>query len=171
MFFRNFNVTWMFPFVVCRSCVGRNPILFTKCKKQMHHKCTNTKSFSQGSTAHQLPPSPIMQQHLHLSNIHLEQVVKFCYLDDMIIYNGGCMDAMNARISSRWKKFHQLLLILSNHWTSFERCGYVYISSLYNVILYASEKWSMATEMLTRLVRYKQELNVKLVSTYKMSFY
>ena len=77
-------------------------------------KCTNKKgslkecpSFVCKLCANQLPPSPTAQQYLKLSDIQLEQVAKFCFLDDMIDQSGDCMDAVNGRVTSAWKKFHE----------------------------------------------------------------
>ena len=42
----------------------------------------------------------------------LEEVEKFCYLDDTIICYGGAWEAVSARIGSAWKKFRELSGVL-----------------------------------------------------------
>ena len=38
----------------------------------------------------------------------LEEVKKFCYLDDMISCYGGASEVVSARVSTVWKKFRDL---------------------------------------------------------------
>ena len=42
----------------------------------------------------------------------LEEVEKFCYLDDMISCYGGASEAVSARIGSVWKKVRELSGVL-----------------------------------------------------------
>lgn len=92
---------------------------------------------------------PVAQLHLQLSNVQLKQVAEFCCLG-CVIGQSLCMDAMNARVRSAWKKFHKLLPILSDHCISFERHGYVYNSCVFNLVLYAFKTLPI-TEVLTIL--------------------
>ena len=45
---------------------------------------------------------------------NLEVVQTFCYLGDMVGNNGGCFDTITSRVKSAWKKFRELLPILTN---------------------------------------------------------
>ena len=63
------------------------------------------------------------------------------------------MDAVNTRVRSAWKKFHELLPIFGDRCISFEKRGYLYNSCVRSVMLYASETWPMTTEVLSRLRR------------------
>ena len=51
--------------------------------------------------------------------IYLECEDKFCYLGDMIgAGGGGVLAAVNARIRSGWRKFRELLPLLTSKGTS-----------------------------------------------------
>ena len=47
----------------------------------------------------------------------LEEVEKFCYLDDMISCYGGASVAKSERIGSAWKKFRELSCTIVKHGT------------------------------------------------------
>jgi len=48
-----------------------------------------------------------------MAGVSLENVVKFCYLADMLDADGGCDSAVTDRVGSAWKKFHEYLSILT----------------------------------------------------------
>ena len=49
-----------------------------------------------------------------------EVVASFCYLGDMLSAAGGCELSTTTRVKTAWKKFKNLLLILSSRHLSFK---------------------------------------------------
>ena len=60
------------------------------------------------------PTTPDHTASITVNGETLETVESFCYLGDMIGQDGGCSDAVNTRVRSAWKKFRELLPILTN---------------------------------------------------------
>ena len=71
----------------------------------------------------------------------------------MIGDSGGCFDAITARIKSAWKKFRELLPILTNKSISFKSRGRVFQSAIRGVLLHASVTWVLTKEDSNRLIR------------------
>ena len=88
-----------------------------------------------------------------LDGSNLEAVSIFCYLGDMIGDNGGCFDATTARIKSAWKKFRELLPILTNRGISLKTRGSIFSSAVRRILLHASETWAVTVEDCNRLLR------------------
>ena len=44
----------------------------------------------------------------------LEVVASFCYLGDMLSAGGGCEMAVTTRVKTAWKKFRELLPVLTS---------------------------------------------------------
>ena len=44
----------------------------------------------------------------------LEVVASFCYLGDMLSAGGGCEMAVTTRVETAWKKFRELLPVLTS---------------------------------------------------------
>ena len=63
--------------------------------------------------------------------------------------SGECKDAVNTRVRSTWKKFHELQLILTINCKSIERGSYVWKSCVCKKMLYTSVNWP-------KLKRYKK---------------
>ena len=56
-------------------------------------------------------------------------------------------------MKTAWKKFKDLLPILSSHNLSFKTCGRVYSSCVWSTMLHASETWPLTKPNLQRLQR------------------
>jgi len=64
--------------------------------------------------------------HLDIGNgVSLENVVKFCYLGDLLDADGGCDSSVTARVRSAWKKFCEYLPILTGKGFSLKLKGKV----------------------------------------------
>ena len=55
----------------------------------------------------------------------LEVVVSFCYLGDMLSAAGDCEIPTTTRVKTAWKKFKDLLPVLSSRHLSFKTLGRV----------------------------------------------
>ena len=56
----------------------------------------------------------------------LEVVAFFCYLGDMLSAVGGCEIAVTTRVKTAWKKFKELLPVLTSRHLSYKTLGHVY---------------------------------------------
>lgn len=72
----------------------------------------------------------------------LDVVADFCYLGDTMSSGGGCELAVIWRCKSVWKKFKELLPILTNKQLPATIRGQVYSSCVRSVMLYGSETWA-----------------------------
>ena len=138
-----------FPCGVCSVGVGRNSILCSSCKLWIHKKCTEITgrlvedpSFKCKRCLGLIPevatPDPIS---LELDGEQIEVVTSFCYLGDVTGERGGCFDATTARIRAAWKKFRELLPILTCRGISLSNRGHGYNACVRSVLLHASETW------------------------------
>ena len=69
----------------------------------------------------------------------------------MTVNTGGCADAVTARIKSSWKRFRDLLPILTNRAISPQHRGDVFSACVRAVLLHASETWPVTVEDQRRL--------------------
>ena len=83
----------------------------------------------------------------------LEVVASFCYLGDMLSAAGGCELSTTTRVKTAWKKFKDLLPVLSSCRLSFKPHGHVYSSCVRSAMLHASETWPLTKPNLQRLQR------------------
>ena len=81
----------------------------------------------------------------------LEVVASFCYLDDMLSAGGGCEMAVTTRVKTAWKKFSELLPVLTSRYLSYKTHGHVYSSCVPSAMLHASEPWPLTRMNLQRL--------------------
>ena len=81
----------------------------------------------------------------------LEVVDKFCYLGDMISAGGGAGESLVSRIRSGWKKFRELLPLLTSRGFSLRTKGHVFEACVRSVVLYGSETWPLKEDDLARL--------------------
>ena len=83
----------------------------------------------------------------------LEVVASFCYLGDMLSAAGGCELSSTTRVKTAWKKFKDLLPVLSSRHLSFKTRGHVYSSCVRSAMLHASKTWPLTKPNLQRLQR------------------
>ena len=90
---------------------------------------------------------------VELDGAEYEVVQQFCYLGDMLASGGGAAAASIARVRSGWKKFRELLPILTSRGFSHRVKGKLYAACVRSVMLYGSETWPIKEEHLPRLAR------------------
>ena len=149
-----------FPCAVCRTGVGSNSIFCNGCKHWVHKKCSGLKRLKKDpdyrctrcqGTARPLDGRP--QKEVQVGPDKLEVVAFFCYLGDMLSAAGGCELSTTTRVKTAWKKFKDLLPVLSSHHLSFKTRGHVYSSCVQSAMLHASETWPLTKPNLQRLQR------------------
>ena len=97
--------------------------------------------------------TPFERQTTEESQDKLEVVASFCYLGDMLSAAGGCELSTTTCVKTSWKKFKQLLPVLSSRHLSFRTHGRVYSSCVGSAILHASETWQLTKPNFQRLQR------------------
>ena len=148
------------PCAVCHTGVGSNSIFCSGCKHWVHKKCSGFKrlkkepdyrrTWCQG-TPRALDGRP--QKEVQVGPDKLEVVASFCYLGDMLSAASGCELSTTTRVKTAWKKFKDLLPVLSSHYLSFKTRGRVYSSCVRIAMLHASETWPLTKLNLQRLQR------------------
>ena len=88
----------------------------------------------------------------------------------MLSAAGGCELLTTTRVKTAWKKFKELIPVLSSRHLSFKTHGRVYSSCVRSAMLHASETWSLTKPSLQRLQRndramIRQICNVKTQDT------
>ena len=149
-----------FPYAVCRTGVGSNRIFCNGCKYLVDKKCSRPKRLTKDPdyrcTRCRELHAPWMADHrreVQVGPDKLEVVASFCYLEDMLSAAGGCEVLTTTRVKTTWKKFKELLPVLSSRHLSFKTRGRVYSSCVRSAMLHASETWSLTKPNLQRLQR------------------
>ena len=113
-----------FPCPVCRTGVGSNSIFCKGCKHWVHKKCSGLKRLTEDpdyrctqcqGTARPLDCRPQREVQIgpdKLEVVHVH-VASFCYLGDMLSAAGGCELWTTIRVKTAWKKFKELIPVLS----------------------------------------------------------
>ena len=149
-----------FPCPVCCTGVGSNSIFCNGCKHWVHKKCSGLKRLKNDpdyrctrcqGTAHPLDGRP--QKEVQVGPDKLEVVASFCYLGDMLSAAGDCELSTTTCVKTAWKKFKDLLPVLSSRHFSFKTRGRVYSSCVRSAMLHASETWPLTKLNLQRLQR------------------
>ena len=148
-----------FPCAICCTGVGNNSIFCNGCKHWVHKKCSGLKRLTkdpdyrctqcQGTA---LPLDGRPQREVQVGPDKLE-VTSFCYLGHMLSAAGGCELSTTTRVKTVWKKFKELLPVLSSCHLSFKTRGHVYSSCVQSAMLLASETWPLTKPNLQRLQR------------------
>ena len=154
------NKTGKFPCSVYLKGVGRNSILCPACKCWVHAKCSGLKGqvakatnfvcsqCNSGAVADRNNEEKVM-----LAGSNLEVVDKFCYLGNMLDAGGGAKSSTATRVKSGWKKFRELLPLLTTKAISLKVKGELYAACVRSVMLYGSETWLIKVEESQRLHR------------------
>ena len=71
----------------------------------------------------------------------------------MLSAGGGCEIAVTTRVKTAWKKFRELLPVLTSRHLSYKTRGHVYSSCVRSAMLRASETWPLTKTNLQRLQR------------------
>ena len=110
-----------FPCAVCPSGVGSNSIFCNGCKHWVHKKCSGlkclTKDLDYRCTLCQGTVCPLdgrPQKEVQVGPDKLEMVAPLCYLGDMLSAAGGCELSTTTHVKTAWKKFKDLLPVLSS---------------------------------------------------------
>ena len=150
-----------FPCAICRNGVSSNSIFSKGCKHWVHKKCSGLKRWTKAPhyrcTWCQEAACPLdgrPQREVQVISDKLEVVASFCYLGDMLsAAGGGCELSTTTRVKTTWKKFKELLPVLSSCHLSFKTCGWVYNSCVYRAMLHASKTWPLTKPDLQHLQR------------------
>ena len=74
-------------------------------------------------------------------------------LPDMLSAACGCELSNATRVKTAWKKFKELIPVLSSHHLSFKTRGCVYSLCVWSAMLHASETWPLTKPSLQHLQR------------------
>ena len=146
-----------FPCTVCHTGGGSNSIFCNGCKHWVHKKCSGLKHLTKDpdyrcqGTACPLDGRP--QKEVQVRPDKLEVVASFCYLGDMLSAAGSCELSTTTCAKTAWKKFKELLPVLSSRHLSFKTRGRVYSSCVRSAMFHAIETWPLTKPNLQRLQR------------------
>ena len=149
-----------FPCAICRTGVGSNSIFCNGCKHCVPKKCSGLKRLTKDpdyrctrcrGTARPLDGRP--QKEVLVGPDKLEEVASFCFLGNMLSAAGGCELSTTTRVKTTWKKFKDLLPVLSSRHLSFKTRGRVYSSCVRSAMLHASKTWPLTKPNLRSLQR------------------
>ena len=124
-----------YPCAVCRTGVGNNSIYCNGCKLLVHKKCSGLQRLTPNpdyrcarciGNARPIDGRP--QSEVQVGPDKIEVVASFCYLVDMLSAGGGCEIAVTTRVKTAWKKFRELLPVLTSRHLSNKTRGHVYSS-------------------------------------------
>ena len=73
----------------------------------------------------------------------LEVVASICYTDDMLCAGQGCELTVTTCVKTAWKKFRDLLSVLTSCHLSYKTCDHAYSSCIRSAMLHASETWPL----------------------------
>ena len=108
------------PCAVCCTGVGSNSIFCNGCKRWVHKKCSGLKRLTKHpdyrfarcqETARPLAGRPQREVQVRPDKL---VVASFCYLRNMLSAASGCELSTTTRVKTAWKKFKELLLVLSS---------------------------------------------------------
>ena len=91
------------------------------------------------------------QREVQVGPDKLELLASFCYLGDMLSAAGGCELSTTICVKATWKKFKELIPVLSSRHLSLKTCGRMYSSCVWSAMLHASETWPLTKPSLRPL--------------------
>ena len=122
---------------VCHTGVGNKSIYCNGCKLWMHKKCSRLQQLTPNldyrcarcmGNAHPIDGRP--QSEVQVRPDKLEVVACLCYLGDMLSAGGGCEIMVTTRVITAWKKFRELLTVLTSCHLSYKTPSHVYSSCM-----------------------------------------
>ena len=149
-----------YPCAVCHTGVGNNSIHCNGCKLWVHKKCRGLQRLAPipdykcarcMGNARSIDGRP--QSEVQVGPDKLEVVASFCYLGDMLSAGGGCEITVTTHVKTAWKKFRELLPVLTSRHLSYKTHGHVYSSCVRSAMLHASETWPLTKTNLQRYDR------------------
>ena len=133
-----------YPCTVCHT-EGNNSIYCNGCKLWVHKKCSGLQRLTPNPDyrcarcmGNARPIDGRTQSEVQVGPDKLEVVASFCYLGDMLSAGGGCEMAVTTRVKTAWKKFRELLPVLTSRHLSYKTRGHVYSSCVRSAMLHAS---------------------------------
>ena len=148
-----------YPCGVFRKGVGVNLIYCIYCTKWVHKRCSGVSGRLDAVADFRCRTclrSEIVNEDskkVEIDGVAYHKVDQFCYLDDMLSAGGGAEASSIARIKSGWKKFWELLPILTRHDRSLKAKGIPYTACVGSVMTYGSEAWTLKEEDIWRISR------------------
>ena len=146
-----------YPCAVCRTGVGNNSIYCNGCNLWVNKKCSGLQRLTLNPDyrcawcmGNALPIDGRPQNEVQVGPDKLNVVASFCYLGDMLSAGGGCEITVTTRVKKTWKKFRELLPVLTSRHLSYKICGHVYSSCMRSAMLHASENWPLIKTNLQR---------------------
>ena len=91
------------------------------------------------------------QSEVQVGPDKLEVVASFCYLGVMLSAGRSCELTVVTRVKTAWKKFRELLPVLTSCHLSYKTCGHMYSSCVRSSMLHASETWPLTKSNLQHL--------------------
>ena len=142
---------------VCKKGVGRNSRFCSFCKHLVNKICSSFKGklidapdFKCHSCLY--PPESEKEAHkFKLGNFDYERVDKFFYIGIMLSAGGGAEASSITRIRIGWKKFRELLPLLTSRVFSHKMKGNIYKACVSSAMLDRSETWPVKIEDTCRL--------------------
>ena len=122
----------------CKHWVHKKYSGLKRLKEDPDYRCTRCQG-----TARPLDGRP--QKEVQVGPDKLEVVASFCYLGDMLSAAGEL--STTTHVKTAWKKFKDLLPVLSSRHLSFKTRGRVYSSCVRSAMLHASETWPLTKPM------------------------
>ena len=132
-----------YPCDVCWKGISANSIICTSCNKWIHKRCSARHAHME---CRQMMPKP---DKISIGEDDFELVPLFCYL--ILGQSGRCVNAVTARIRSAWKRFRELMPILTNHGILLVNRGKVLNACVCSILLYGSESRPLSMMDLPRL--------------------
>ena len=139
-----------YPCAVCLTGVGNIRICCNGCKRCMHKKCSGLQGLTLNpdyrcarcmGNARPIDSRP--QNEVQVGPDKLEVVASFCNLFDMPSAGGGCEIFVTTCVKTAWKKFRELLPVLTYRHLSYKTRGHVYRSCMRSAMLHVNETWPL----------------------------
>ena len=131
---------------ICRTGEGSNSIIYKRCMHWVYNSARGSRTFKRTKTTGTLdcPTHGLKTTGGGLGCIwQTRAIASVCYLWDILTAAGGCELSTTTRVKTEWKKFNELLPVLSIRYLSYKTLGRVYCSCFRNAMLHASETRSL----------------------------